>query len=79
MGAGSALPCPALPGEAGLGAGAGAGAAGGGVVRPDKNEGGGGREAHLVPLPGAPGDRAAPVGAARAKDLRLSSPLPPLR
>lgn len=62
MGAGSALPCPALPGEAGLGAGAGAGAAGGGVVRPYKNEGGGGPEAHLVPLPGGPGDRAAPVG-----------------
>lgn len=62
VGAGSALPCPALPGEAGLGAGAGAGAAGGGVVRPYKNEGGGGPEAHLVPLPGGPGDRAAPAG-----------------
>lgn len=35
---------------------------GGGVVRPYKNEGGGGRAAHLVQLSGGCSDRAAPVG-----------------
>lgn len=61
-GAGSALPCPLLPREAGFGAGAGAGVEDGGVVRPYKNEGGGGLAAHLVQLLGGCSDRAAPAG-----------------
>lgn len=35
---------------------------GGGVVRPNKNGGGGGRTAHSVPLPRGRSDRAAPAG-----------------
>lgn len=61
-GAGSALPCPLLPGEAGLGAGAGAGVAAGGVDRRYKIEGGGGLAAHLVQLLGGCRVRAAPAG-----------------
>lgn len=62
VGSAPPLPAPRSPGRAGLGAGVGAGVDRGGVARPYKNGGGGGKNAHSVPLLGGCSDRAAPAG-----------------